>query len=437
MTARRPDEAPLFRRGPRAEEVFVLNAVLALVLATAWIAWEPELLLQYFYFGKLLALTHLVTLGFLSSVMMGVLYRLAPMLLKVEPSSPRLTRFQLGFFLIGSWGMIAHFWMGEWTGMSWSAFCVWAAAWLQLWSFRALFRPSGKSPWARRFVAASVLYFFLAASLGVALSLVKAYDLRIPGLADAYLANVFAHAHLAGAGWVSSMIFGFQLELVPSTEGSPRWLPLRFWLLELGTLGLAAAFLTETSLLPAAAAVAAAAFWQAYGPFRSFLRGKAREWELLPLAILAATTALGLVLAWGWPAASDPARGRLQLAYGFLGLYGFMALMVPSVGFKLFPVWVWKERFRSDFGKRPVPGMKDLPSETLKRVANVAIFTGSGATALGIAIGSEPLLTASTGLLLAGVAAFAVNLFLVLRWSLLSLDYLPTEADERKFREIF
>jgi hypothetical protein len=155
------------------------------------------------------------------------------------------------------------------------------------------------------------------------------------------------------------------------------------------------------------------------GPALAFARGRAREWELLPLLLLSLTAVLGLALAFGVPSETSPARGRAQLAYGFLGLYGFMTLTVVTVAFKLFPIFVWKERFQPEFGKKPVPGMKDLPSQTLRVGANVAVFAGSLGTAIAILAGSSGALALSTSLLAAGVAAFIVNLLLVVRWSFL------------------
>ncbi len=315
--------------------------------------------------------------------------------------------------------MIAHFWIGEWTGMSWSAGLVWASSVAQIWNFRGLYTRIPKAPWPRRFVASSLLHFFLAASLGALLSLAKAYDLRPAFFAEDYLANVFAHAHLAGGGWVLSMIFGFQLKLVPTTEGRPWSLPLRFALLQIGTLGLAGTFLLETSPLPFAIPLAIACFWQALGPAMAFLRGRAREWELLGLTLLVVDAVLGVALALGWPEASSAARGRAQLAYGFLGLFGFMSLTVVTVAFKLFPIFVWKERFQADYLKVPVPGMKDLPSQPLRVAANVATFAGSLGTAIAILVESPGALTWATCVFAAGVVVFVLNLARVVRWSFL------------------
>ncbi|HXV59212.1 MAG TPA: hypothetical protein VEK15_00855 [Vicinamibacteria bacterium] len=409
------------RRCPRTHEVFVLNGVAALLAATAWLWWKTEMLLQYFYYDRLLALTHLVTLGFLTSMMMGVLHRLSPMLLKVEASSRSVARFQLVLFLVGSWGMIAHFWLGEAIGMSWSALLVLGAALLQLWNFRGLFRASSKTKWPRLFVASSLVFLLLAASLGVLLALVKAYDVRPAFLADDHLANLFAHAHLAAVGWVANMIFGFQLEIVPTTEGASSSLPLRFALLQVGTVGLTMGFLGGVSLFPFALMIVVACLWQGFSPARSFLRGRTREWDMAPLFVLAVVASMGLVLALGWPEQADPARGRVQLAYGFLGLYGFMVLTVSAVAPKLFPIWVWKERYRDEYGKHPVPGMKELPDKRLIRFANSAILLGTLSTTVSICLAfPEGLLMAAT-ILLAGVCAFVTNLLRIVRHSLLEL----------------
>jgi len=421
----------------RVEEPFVLNAMVSLVLASGLIFWRRDLLLQYFYFNQLLALTHLLTLGFLSSLMMGVLYRVGPTFVGVTHASRLVARLQFIFFFIGSWGMIVHFWLGESRGMSWSTFLLFGAGSLQVWNFRALFRPSGKNPWTRRFLATSVVYFLLAAIMGILLGLVKGYDVRAPILALEYIDNVFAHAHLAAVGWVLTMICGVELAVVPTTTGNPRFLPFRYALLQVGTLGIAFAFLTGRSVAPFAIAILVFCVWHAWGPARALLVGRAHEWELLPLTLLVLAASAGVALSLGWPAVADPARGRLQLAYGFLGIVGFMVATVVSVAFKLFPMWVWKERFEADFGKRPVPGMKELHSETLRIVSNAAIFAGALGTATAIVTARETLLTGSTALLLVGVVCFVANFVRVARWGLLNLTFEPTKADEDKFKEIF
>jgi hypothetical protein len=347
-------------------------------------------------------------------------------------------------FLIGSHGMIAHFWIGEWIGMSWSAAMLWAASLVQLWNYRGLYRGGRKkkNPWARRFVGASLIYFVLAASVGLTIALAKAYGVRLGLLADRYLANVFAHAHLAGLGWVGSMILGLQLVLVPSTGKSTSAIPWRFALWNGGVVVLAAAWLSNSEraglwLVLGSSAITLAVVAHIAGPTRGLFEARTREWEILPLVSLLLVAVAGVLLAFGWPEEASPLRARIQLAYGWLALVGFMVPSIAATGFKLFPMWVWKERFQPEFGKTPVPGMKELHSETLRSAANVSLFVGSLTGAGAIVAGSGIVVRAATILVACGLLAFLWNLALVLRWVILTRPYRPLPEDETKFREIF
>ena len=288
--------------------------MLSLVLAAVWLFVRRSYLLEYFYFSQLLAITHLFTLGFLSSLMMGVLHRLGPAMLGIHPRSLALSRVQFALLAVGAWGMVAHFWLDEPRGMSWATFLVWGASLVQLWNFRDAFTVQGRNRWPARFVAAALVYFALAATLGILLGLVKGYGVAVPVLSDHHLDNVFAHAHLAGIGWVAMMIVGVELKLVPTTVSIPGSVPFRFALLQLGTLGVAWALMAGRPSWPFVLLLAAAFGWQVVGPARAFAAGRAREWELLPLGALLIATALGLALSLGWPGPADPLRGRIQLA---------------------------------------------------------------------------------------------------------------------------
>lgn len=420
------------------EEPFILTAMVSLVGGTLWLWLRNDLLVQYFYQGELLALTHLVTLGFITSLMMGVLYRLSPVAIGVGARYRWLGRAQFVVFFIGTVGMVVHFWMGEWSGMAWATLLVLVAALLQVVNFASLWKPVRKGHWVARYVAASLVNLVLTASLGVLLGFNKALSLDFSLVPGRFPASLFAHAHLAAAGWVTMMIFGFQLKLVPTTVGRRSSIPLRFWLLEIGTLGLVATLLSDRPWpAPFALLLLAAVLWQAFGPIKALVTGRAREWETLPLLFLVGVAITGVALALGLPGREDPLRGRVQLAYGYAAIFGWIVLTVTTVAFKLFPMWVWQERFQSDFGKRPVPGMKELYSHPLRNVANGMLATGVVGTMIGVVLETPSLLRVAPGLVFLGVVGFAVNFVRMARWALLKLEYHPTEEDWQKFREMF
>ena len=310
--------------------------------------------------------------------------------------------------------------------MAWATLLVLAAALVQLYNYSAVWRSAFEGNHIAPYVAASMVYLILAASLGALLGFNKILDSETSLVPGRFMANLFAHIHLAGIGWVTTMIFGFQLALVPTTRGKESLLPVRFWLLQVGILGLAITFLAN---LPGHAAFAAVLFvvivWQAWGPVRAFVIGRAREWEVLPLVLLVATAGAGVLLALGVPAAENPLRLRVQLAYGYAALLGWIVLTITTVAFKLFPIWVWKERFQRDFGKVSVPGMKDLYNHRLRVLSNVLVAVGVLSTVVGIVSLRGEILAVSLGLVFGGVVCFVINFVMMARWALLDLEYHP------------
>ena len=404
----------------------MLTAMASLLGGTLWMWVRHRQFLEYFYSPEFLALTHVMTLGFVTSLMMGVILRLAPMSLRVHPLSTRLARVQFVLFFVGATGMIFHFWFAEWSGIAWATLLVLAAAILQLVNFSAIWRSAFSGNKIAPYVAAAMIYLVLAALLGALLGFNKVLASETSLLPGRFTSNLFAHMHLAGIGWVTTMIFGFQLTLVPTTRGRETWLPFRFWLLQVGILGLALTFLFDLPWRAASATlICVVIVWQAWGPVTAFITGRAREWEVLPLVFLVATAGAGLLLTFGIPAPDNPLRMRVQLAYGYAALVGWIVLTITTVAFKLFPIWVWQERFQRDFGKAPVPGMKDLYNHRLRAVSNVLVTVGVLATVAGIVSGRGEILAVSLGLVFGGVSCFAINFVMMARWALLDLEYHP------------
>ena len=404
----------------------MLTAMASLLGGTLWMWVRHRQFLEYFYSPEFLALTHVITLGFVTSLMMGVILRLAPMSLRVNPRSARLARIQFVLFFVGATGMIFHFWRDGWNGMAWATLLVLAAATVQLVNFSGVWRCAFGGDKIAPYVAAAMVYLVLAASLGALLGFNKILLRETSLLPGRFTSNLFAHMHLAGIGWVTTMIFGFQLTLVPTTRGRESLLPIRFWLLQVGILGLAISFLADFPWrAPFATVLLVVVAWQAWGPVRAFVTGRAREWEVVPLVILVATAVAGVLLAFGIPAPENPLRMRVQLAYGYAALLGWIVLTITTVAFKLFPIWVWKERFQRDFGKTAVPGMKDLYNHRLRALSNVLVTVGVLVTVVGIVSVRSEILAVSLGLVFGGVVCFAINFVMMARWALLDLEYHP------------
>ena len=413
------------RKAP-AEEPFILTALLSLLGASVWMALRPGLLLQFFYSPEMLALTHLVALGFITSLIMGVLLRLAPLALGVAPRSRRLALLQCGLHLVGWTGMAFHFHQGVWTGVAWATVVVLSGALIQLWNFRDVLRLAWRGQLVAAYVSAALVNLVLAASLGVSFAFLRAYGVGGELLSAPLLHRIAAHLHLAALGWVTTMIFGVQLLLLPGTRGSSRAAWARWAALQGGLLGAAIALLLGWDHpAPFAAAVLFAVLGHAAGPLRAAARERASLWELVALGLLVALACTGVALSAGWPAAADPLRLRVEFAYGYVALLGWTTITIASTAFKLFPVWVWEERFRAESASRPVPPVSALTSRPLLHLSGLLLTLGVCGTAAAMLLGHEPLASVTVWLVVGGVLAFVANFARTARWALLPLEYRP------------
>jgi hypothetical protein len=428
----------LFSRFASGSEPFILTAMASLLGGTLWLFRERELLLGHFYRPEILSITHTLTLGWISMLMMGVLVRLSPRALGISIRSRRWLLVQFFLMLTGYTGMVFHFWVSGWVAMASAAVLIVFAAVVQICNFTGIFARLRSGDWLYRYVAAALINFLLAAVLGVLLGFNKVYDV----LGGEFFPNIFAHAHLAAVGWISMMIVGFEHRLLPTSRPDPRhispWAAIRFWLLEAGVIGLVVSLLVVSRATPFfAAMIVAALALHAWRPLWTLVRGKVEDraslWGTLALVFLMASALAGFFLSLDLPSPNSVLRMRVQFAYGYVGLLGWITLTITSQVYKLFPMFVWEERFRELWGKEPVPAMRDLYSRDLQTVSNGFLALGVAGAAAGIVANYLPLITFFHGLVIIGVLAFLVNFFLMARWALLRTTYHPSPEDWERF----
>jgi hypothetical protein len=417
-------------------EPFILTAMISLLAGTVWLFRERELMLGHFYRPEFLSITHTITLGWISMLMMGVLVRLAPRALGVQAKSWRWLFVQYLLMLIGFTGMVFHFWVSLFLGMATAAILIVLAAAIQIYNFSGVFARLCNPEWLPRYVAAAMINFLLAATLGTLLGFNKVYNI----MGGEFFPNIFAHAHVAALGWVTMMIIGFEHRLLPTSKPDPntRWPAVRFWLLEAGILGLVVNLLFVRRWIPLCAAMIAVSLWMhAWRPFWTLARGKVQDratgWATVAIVFLVLDSVAGLLLSLGIPDPASAVRMRVQLAYGYVGLLGWITLTITSHAYKLFPMFVWEERFRNLWGKETVPAMRDLYSTSLQTLSNSLISLGVLGTVAGVLANYLPVIAFFHGTVIIGVAAFLVNFFLMARWAILKKEFHPTPQDWEHF----
>ena len=231
--------APRTQLPPRLLPVLYFGvAHVAFALACLAVALDPRGVSGFFYHSRMLAIVHLVTLGWITASILGSLYIVGPVALRVWIPATWLDYTAFALVLIGIVGMVAHFWLQEYGGMAWSAITVGMGIILVGVHVARCLRQASLP----RAISAHIMLAFLnilaAATLGVLIGFDKVYHF-LPGFV---LANVFAHAHLAALGWATMMVVGVAYRLLPMILPAAMPSGPRLWLsavlLQTGVTGL-------------------------------------------------------------------------------------------------------------------------------------------------------------------------------------------------------
>src|SRR5579875_607234 len=192
----------------------------ALVLAPAV---APDLR-THFYQPHVLALVHMLTLGWISMVMMGVLYRYVPGLTKRPVPFPRLAVAQWASFVAGTTALIGGFWTGSWPTATAAAGTLATSAVLLCANLWPMLRAARRLGVAELGVGLATTALVAAAILGTLL----AADKQRGFLGGDVVTNLAAHAHLAALGWVGLTVCALSFRFLPAfspprcSRSSPR-----------------------------------------------------------------------------------------------------------------------------------------------------------------------------------------------------------------------
>jgi hypothetical protein len=339
---------------------------LALVLAVVLAILRAEDLLDFYYQGRLLAITHLVSLGWITTTIMGASFLVVPLILSVPLYSERLGRWQFPPLVIGTAIMVTHFWTGHYGGLAAGAILIFLATVLFLVNLSVTLRGISRKDIAVPYLVAALMYLVATVILGNLMALDKIVDF----LGGQVLATIQGHAHLAALGWVSLMILGVGHKMIPlltaSTPVEERRSRRRFWLLNGGIVGLFVALVTRSRwVFPAGLLVAlgfASVLWRLTRPWRE---GRAPRVDWPARHVLAAFGFLVLASLMGLGLAAsliqdEAVAARLAVAYAFLGLTGWITLMIIGMSYRVIPLLVWLHRYAPVVHDWEVPKVSDL-----------------------------------------------------------------------------
>jgi hypothetical protein len=353
---------------------FVVGFLSLLVAAIALVIFGHVLSGHYFQ-PALLGLTHLVVLGWITTVIFGVSYQIIPVLADKSLYSVKLAALTLALHAGGAAILAASFFSfrlgpGAIAGavMVLAAFLLYTFNILKTWT-----NPDGKSP-AHEFVLIALVWLCITAVFGCVLLL----NLRFAFLSVSHLEMLKLHAHFGCVGWLVLLVMGVASKLLPMFMLSDRYnrnlLRVALYAINAGLLMFIILVVNKTvgwMLLPALFIALGIASYLAfvYQVVKHRVRKNLDEGlrkSRLAFLLLCAPVGCGIWLAASGHADTEGST-RLAVFYGFSFLFGFVTLLVMAQTFKTLPFLVWSEHYAGKIAAKEVLP-KDLYSENLVKL---------------------------------------------------------------------
>ncbi|HEX6693236.1 MAG TPA: hypothetical protein VF035_00895 [Longimicrobiales bacterium] len=395
---------------------FAAALVFLLIGITSLVVHAHELAAASYLDPRLTATTHLFTLGWITTSIMGALYQFLPVALGQPIRSVRLAYATLILYVPGLLLFVTGLGTGHPLLMLPGAALFGTGVLLFIGNMCATLHRATKRDVTWYALACAVFFLTVTLVLGLAL----AGNLRWGYLGANRMTALGVHMHVALAGWVLLVMVGVAHRLLPMFllshgakdhfakaavaliatgaallafvhHGPPlvgRWLPAL--LIALGCI----AFLLQA---------------------RSFYRHRHRR-ALDPGMRLAAGALgiLALALIFAWPVIVSGANANIAVAYIMTVLLA-ISLFVAAHYFKIVPFLVWYHRFGPLAGKRPVPRVNELYSVRTAFAAAGLLATGALTLIVGVPHASAPVARAGALLMLAGAATESTQMFMLWR----------------------
>lgn len=397
-------------------EHFAAALLFLLFGTTALFAVAPDLALGYFLAPRVAATTHLFTLGWITTSIMGALYQFLPVALDQPIRSVRLAHVSFVLFVPGLIAFAFGLAMARPVLLLGGAASFGTGVLLFIGNLAATLKRARRRDVTWWALAFAIFYLTTTLVLGIALT----GNLRWGYLGGDRVSAIGVHLHVALAGWVLLVIVGVAHRLLPMFLLS-HGVTDRFAKFAVGFIAAGAGILALLHHTPTLISRWLPTLLIALGCIsflvqaRSYFAHRHRP-ALDPGMRLAAgaLTLLTLALVLFWPIVLTDAPARISIAYVMTALLA-ITLFVAAHYYRIVPFLVWYHRFGPLAGTQPVPRVSELYSARAATVAGVLLVCGALGLIATVALGAGAAARVAALLMIGGAAIECTQMALLWR----------------------
>ena len=351
----------------------------------------------HYFHPKLLAITHITTLGWISMVIIGSLYQLAPVISNSKLFSLKLAQVSYLLILIGTIMLAYCFWQFN-VGYLMQAASSLLFIGISLFALN-IFLTTNKADEKNiesDFLISSVIWFWMTVFLGVLL----AFNFRYAFLPKEHLYFLKIHAHIGLVGWFLCLIIGIASRLVPmfliSGKLNKTRLNYAYYLLNIGLLG----FIVDSiffnginrSFIYIIPIIISLVFFLMY--IKEAYQNRLKRTLDIGLKHTFISFILIIIPVSIWVIlktiiTDEKLKTQLSIALTFSILFGFISLLILGQTFKNLAFISWLKNYQNYSGNSEAPLPKDLYSENIANIQLYLFIAGFLVTLIGIVVSNE------------------------------------------------
>lgn len=370
---------------------------------------------------KILAITHIATLGWITMVIFGALFQLIPVVLEVKLFSEVLAEIQFWIYLTGVNGLVYGFWVFD-TGTYFIVSAVLLNIAMFIFAFNIIVTFTKVKKWnvTGLYLITAIFHLVVTAIAGLLLAI----NLGHPFIKLDHLQYLNLHAHVAFIGWVSMVVMGVTYKLIPMFTLSHGFslinARLAFWLINIGLLGISTVMhYKDTTFLyyifTTMISVGIVFFLiQVYIIYKKRVRKKldtGLKFTSYSYLMLGLTTLLGTFIAF----IDYQNIPNLTLVYGYMIIFGYLSMLIVGQLYKIVPFLVWYHKYSSKVGLEKVPLLKEMFSEKIAQYGFYLMIAALLGSLYSLTFRSEPGMIISFSVMFVSSLIFAFNMILIFR----------------------